>query len=593
VGNSLLHRFDLSQDISGILRKNGISIGEYCQAVNEYKNAHNKEEKRKLENYLKQIKGNLRTQIGLNDPKLKGKLKLESELNDLNAPQLFEISKKEQAARDKKAKDLQSKIAKIQKEIDEIHDNKVLVDAFEWRIEFPEVLDENGKFIGFDCVIGNPPYMRIQGIRESNPEFAEYLSKNYQAATGSFDLYVLFVEIASQLIKRNGLVHFIMPVKWTNSDFGKGLRGYLAKEKFVSKIINFGAYQVFDASTYTGLQWFSSSEKIHYVELDNSITTVEEFTKFLKSLKLSDYSLIEYNTDAPWTLANKAVNSVLEKLRNNPYTLGDIFDRIFCGLQTSKDDVYFLYECKELDGHMVEGYSKHLNERIVIERGLVKPLLKGEDVHRYKPLESDRFVIFPYKIVNEEAVLYTENEINCLFPAGYKYLKACESELRGREKGRLENDTFWYRYIYPKNLTLFDQIKIVAPEISLGGNFTIDSKGRYYSTTTVYGYIKRDTFPESYYTWMAILNSTLCWWFLIQTGSVLANGYYRYKPTYLKPFPIPHIPKEYDVMLSDLSERIIQENDPKKRATITKEIDKLIFELYNFTDEEIRIVESR
>ena len=127
----------------------------------------------------------------------------------------------------------------------------------------------------------------------------------------------------------------------------------------------------------------------------------------------------------------------------------------------------------------------------------------------------------------------------------------------------------------------------------MGGNYTYDYDGRYYSTTTVYGYIKRDTFPESYYTWMAILNSTLCWWFLIQTGSVLANGYYRYKPTYLKPFPIPHIPKEYDVMLSDLSERIIQENDPKKRATITKEIDKLIFELYNFTDEEIRIVESR
>ena len=125
VGNSLLHRFDLAQDISGILRKNGISISDYCQAVNKYKNAHSKDEKKTLEDYLQQIKGNLRTQIGQNDPKLKGKQKLESELNDLLAPQLFEISKKEQAARDKKAKDLQGKIAKLQKEIDEIHDNKV------------------------------------------------------------------------------------------------------------------------------------------------------------------------------------------------------------------------------------------------------------------------------------------------------------------------------------------------------------------------------------------------------------------------------------------------------------------------------------
>ena len=592
VGNSLLHRFDLAQDISGILRKNGISISDYCQAVNKYKNAHSKDEKKTLVDYLQQIKGNLRTQIRQNDPKLKDKQKLESELNDLLAPQLFEISKKEQAARDKKAKDLQNKIAKLQKEIDEIHDNMVFVDAFEWRIEFPEVLDENGKFIGFDCVIGNPPYMRIQGIRESNPEFAEYLSKNYQAATGSFDLYVLFVEIARQLIKENGLVHFIMPVKWTNSDFGKGLRGYLAKEKFVSKIINFGAYQVFDASTYTGLQWFCSSEKIQYVELDNSITTVEQFTKFLNSLQPSDYSLIEYDTDAPWTLANKAVNDILEKLRKNPYTLGDVFDRIFCGLQTSKDDVYFLYECKELDDITIEGYSKHLNERIAIEKGLVKPLLKGEDVHRYMPLDSDRFVIFPYKIVNEEASLYTESELSQLFPMGYKYLKACEPELRGREKGRLENDSFWYRYIYPKNLTLFDQIKIVAPEISLGGNFTIDTYGRYYSTTTVYGYIKHKGFSESYYTWMAILNSKLCWWFMIQTGTVLANGYYRFKPAYLKPFPVPVIPKEYDIKLTGLAKRIIQEDNFEIRAAITNEIDKLVFELYNLNVDEIRIVES-
>lgn len=156
----------------------------------------------------------------------------------------------------------------------------------------------------------------------------------------------------------------------------------------------------------------------------------------------------------------------------------------------------------------------------------------------------------------------------------------------------MKNDTFWYRYIYPKNLTLFDQVKIVAPEISLGGNFTIDSNGQYYSTTTVYGYIKRNSFSESYYTWMAILNSKLCWWFMIQTGTVLANGYYRYKPAYLKPFPIPVIPKEYDTLLCNLAKRIIQENNSEIRATITKEINKLVFALYNLNDDEKRIVES-
>ena len=139
---------------------------------------------------------------------------------------------------------------------------------------------------------------------------------------------------------------------------------------------------------------------------------------------------------------------------------------------------------------------------------------------------------------------------------------------------------------------MFDQVKIVAPEISLGGNFTIDSNGRYYSTTTVYGYIKRNEFSESYFTWMAILNSKLCWWFMIQTGTVLANGYYRFKPAYLKPFPVPNIPKEYDIMLSGLVKKIIQEGNSEIRAAITEEIDKLIFELYDLNKEEIRFVES-
>ena len=91
---------------------------------------------------------------------------------------------------------------------------------------------------------------------------------------------------------------------------------------------------------------------------------------------------------------------------------------------------------------------------------------------------------------------------------------------------------------------------------------------------------------------MAILNSKLCWWFMIQTGSVLANGYYRYKPAYLKPFPIPVIPKEYDTLLCNLAKRIIQEDNSEIRATITKEIDKHVFALYNLNDDEIHVVES-
>ena len=584
-GNSLLHRFNLGQDISEILRKSGISISAYRKAVSDYKNAHSKEEKHDLEDYLRQIKGNLRTQIGRNDPKVVSLNKLNADLDNLLAPQLFEISKKEQAQRNKQAKDLQAKIAKIQAEVDEIKDNKIFAGAFEWRIEFPEVLDEDGRFVGFDCVIGNPPYMRIQSLQNSNPEVVSYYSEHYQSATGSFDIYVLFVELARQLIKGDGLVHFIMPIKWTNSDFGKGLRGYLVKEKFVSRIINLKAFQVFDASTYTGLQWFSSSDKLQYVELDNSITTTDGFSRFLNSLQLSDYAQIDYNSDAPWTLANKEVNAILEKLRKSPYTLADVFESIFQGLATSKDDVYFLYECKEIDNFFVEGYSKYLGKRVTIELGLVKPLLKGEDVHRYMHLDSDRYVIFPYKVVNEKASLYSEEELSDLFPSGYEYLKACEPELRAREKGRLEKDTFWYRYIYPKNLTLFEQIKIVAPEISLGGNFTIDSDGRYYSTTKVYGYVKKKNIPISYPFLLGILNSAVFWFFIQNTGYVLRGGYYTFKTNYVAPFPFPDfesLPVELVSRIEALVEELLKDKRTRtETAHIQRKIDELVCRLYD------------
>ena len=111
--------------------------------------------------------------------------------------------------------------------------------------------------------------------------------------------------------------------------------------------------------------------------------------------------------------------------------------------------------------------------------------------------------------------------------------------MRGREKGRLKDDDFWFKYIYPKNLVLFDNEKLVAPDISMGGNFTYDSKGIFYQTTTVYGYIKKHEVKESYKFWMALFNSRLFWWYLKNTGTVLANGFFRFKPDYVKPFPVP------------------------------------------------------
>lgn len=459
-----------------------------------------------------------------------------------NMKNLFDDKKDEKELSSKAKKELD----KIRKAIESksqyantVKYDKLYKNAFEWRYEFPSLLDDNGDFKGFDLVIGNPPYLRIQGIREVNPDFADELVEKYKSATGSFDLYVTFVERGLQIINGSGIVNYIMPVKWTNSAFGKGLRELAANK--TSQIINFGAYQVFNASTYTALQWFTPNcKELAYYELDRNLTTNEELGAYLNSLNDESKAIIKsdkLNKEA-WILTVGDTVSILNQLELHSRRISDVFEKIFQGLATSKDDVYFLYECNEKDG-MVYGYSKYLERNICIERGLVKPLLKGEDVHRYEHLSTDRFVVFPYKIENGKANLYSEKELSEFFPNGYAYLKECEEVLRGREKGRLKDDDFWFKYIYPKNLVLFDNEKLVAPEISLGGNFAYDEHGEFYSTTKIYGYIKNKDIKEGYKFWLALFNSKLFWFFIKNTGYVLRGGYYTFKTNYIDPFPVP------------------------------------------------------
>ncbi len=463
---------------------------------------------------------------------------------------------------------------------------------FLWHTWFADVFDKGG----FDVVIGNPPYLRIQGIRESNPSFADYLSKYYSSATESFDLYVTFAERGLKLINDKGIVNYIMPTKWTNSAFGKGLRKLVSETKSAFKIINFGAYQVFNASTYTGLQWFKPDSKfLQYYELNKDLTSNEELKQYLDSLSDDSATIIESNklNKEQWVLTNNAISEILHKLEQHPRRIKDVFDKIFQGLATSKDDVYFIYDCK-VDEKNIEGESKQLGRKVQIEIGLVKPLLKGEDVHRYDTIKTDRYVIFPYKIENGKAILYTEDELAKLFPKGYAYLKECEVILRERENGKFNIDGEWFQFGRKQGILYAEKEKLIARDISMGGSFAYDFQGKFYQTTTIYGYIKKQSVQENYKFWMALLNSRLCWWFISNTGTVLANGFFRYKPDYINPFPVPSYKitceaqdvicqlVDYIVYLNDKSNPNILSHTSNERiiSHIMEIIDMVIYELY-------------
>lgn len=471
-------------------------------------------------------------------------------------------------------------------------DSSANSEFFLWHTWFKNVFEKGG----FDVVIGNPPYLRIQGIRESNPKFADYLSKHYESATGSFDLYVTFAERGLGLINQKGVVNYIMPTKWTNSAFGKGLRRLVSKTKSASKIINFGAYQVFNASTYTGLQWFSpNSEYLKYIELDRDLSSNDELKQYLDSLNDEHSTIInnEKLNESQWVLTNNAISEILNKLEQHPRRIKDVFEKIFQGLATSKDDVYFIYDSNENDDFII-GESKQLGRKVQIEKGLVKPLLKGEDVHRYDTIKTDRYVVFPYKIQNGKAILYSEIELSEHFPRGYEYLKECEPVLREREKGRFNIGGEWFQFGRKQGILFAEKEKLVAPDISMGGNFAYDSKGEFYQTTTIYGYIKKQDVQENYKLWLALLNSRLCWWYMANTGTVLANGFFRYKPDYINPFPVPSF--EFTSKVQDFIDQLVDfilylKNDANPdvlshtsndriMSHIMEIVDMVIYELY-------------
>lgn len=175
-GNSLVSRFAIDADLSEALRKSKFSIDSYRMAVTTYRNAQSKEEKREMERLISEIKSDFRSEIANNDPKIKRRAKLGGELYNLTMQTgLFEVSAKEKKERKKKVEKIEAELEKLSNEIEEIKNNKIYENAFEWRFEFPEVLNETGDFVGFDVVIGNPPYLSSKDFDKS---FIDYLNVN-------------------------------------------------------------------------------------------------------------------------------------------------------------------------------------------------------------------------------------------------------------------------------------------------------------------------------------------------------------------------------------------------------------------------------
>lgn len=445
---------------------------------------------------------------------------------------------------------------------------------------------------GFDIIIGNPPYLRIQGVQEANPALIPYAKKNYVSAQkGNWDLYVLFTEAGFKMLKTNGILAFIQPHKFFQGDFGVGIRNFVAKEKCLYEIVHFGAEQMFESATnYTCLFFMQKKvqKTFRYMKVDKPDVWLQNTSS------APDYILPQPEKDQKWAFTSGEKQNIIDKLKQQPHNLGDIVRKIFQGIATSSDRIYIL-KIKEWKEKTAILFSVSLVRDVEIEKGLIKPFLMGKDIKRYEKPEPISVVIFPYLIMDNKAALMTQEYIKEHFPLGWQYLIDNRTELENRERGRMKHENF-YAYIYPKNLTEFDAIKIMTPDIANQGKFTIDKCFNYH-TTTIYSFsFKELDITENVEYWLGVLNSKLLWFFLQSTGNVLRGGFFRFKTEYLKPFPVKRIDFKnknevwfYDKITSNVSQILDFKETGKDTFRLEAEIDAIVFLLYGFTEDEMMI----
>lgn len=376
-GNSLVSRFRLDAELSSAIKKKTIkaanmSIDSYRQAIHDYTHAKSKEKKRTLAEFIENIKRNFREEIKRNDRDVVRMLAAGDELRTLvNQSVLFSGNAGEEQAKIRRIEKLELEIERLQAKLDAIEKAEIFQHAFEWRFEFPEVLDDRGNFKGFDAVIGNPPY----GVK-----VAQAIRDRLQRDLGKVpdhEIYYWFILLASLLLKTRGELSYIIPNTILFNVFAKGFRRTLLEDWDIVELVDCTEYPVFSDATVRNviisLAKGSASEIVHH----RDISSAESLKDVLDSpiVEKRKVDLLRLNTN--WSLALKlppATIAVLDAIQAGSTPLCEYFPQTSQGLIA-----YDRYQGQ--DDHTIKNRIFHSS---VPSSSHDKRWLRGEDVRRYE-----------------------------------------------------------------------------------------------------------------------------------------------------------------------------------------------------------------
>lgn len=463
------------------------------------------------------------------------------------------------------------------------------INAFDWNAEFSDIT----KGGGFDAVIGNPPYIRMEAFKD----IKDYLRLHYAVHSSRSDIYAYFVEKAHELLRPTGLFGMILSNKFVKAEYGKALREFLLRISKIRNIVDLGGLNIFVNATIRPL--------VIITERKSQKTPQDIRTSFLDrlpaevfrqitggSLSLSqaedkDGLMLPSGAFTPnrWMLIDSPRLSVLSKIERTSVPLRTIVnDQVLWGVKTGLNNAF-----------VIDGQKRNeIVSREPTSSKIIKPFLFGEDVRRYKTDFANRFLIYTYHGIEIDR-----------YDAVREHLLPFKKQLEARATKQA-----WYELQQPSValVPIFESAKIVYPEIAPECRFTIDSQG-YYSNNKTF------ILPTADPCLLALLNSRIAFFYFRAMCAALESGnahYMEFRAMYVREFPVPTavqanttdinvrntLIKNAEAMLR-LNESLAEAKTPEGQVLFQRQIeatdrkiDQLVYKLYDLTDNEIGIVEN-
>ncbi|WP_391527350.1 Eco57I restriction-modification methylase domain-containing protein [Elizabethkingia anophelis] len=566
-GNSLISKFALNDSLKNAFKSKEItfSVEDYKQAVKDYKTTNSKTKKREIEDIISTIKNNLKSSLDNKEKEKVSKALGEYQNEEQRQNNLIAFGERIKKAEKDKLKKLKQKAEEAKKQKEEILNNIIYRNAFEWRFEFPEVLDNEGNFTGFDVIIGNPPYIQLQKMGEASDALQKL---GYETFVRTGDIYSLFYELGYKLLKEKGLLTFITSNKWMRAAYGESLRKFFTDKTNPEILIDFGGTQIFDTATVdTNILMFSRDK--------NRQQTLACIVKEKELKNLSDYfrqnnENVSFVSFESWVILSEIEQSIKAKIETVGVPLSSWDINIYRGILTGYNDA-FIIDGKKKDELIAEDPKS---------AEIIRPLLRGRDIKRYSYEFADLYLITTFPSLKIDIEQYPSVKQH-LISFGYHRL-----EQSGAKGSRKKTSNQWFET--QDSIGYWEDFfrhKIVWKRIGSILRFSFDRSGSLALDSTCFAVGNHIKYL------VAILNSKFGK-YLMKESPKTGTGDLLISVQAIEPLLIP-IPNSQDLKnIEDLMDMILNDNSISIE-NCEFQINQIIYSQIGLTKDEIDFIESQ